>query len=99
MKTLQMQANRLGLSTDMLFAWKAYLAKLYGSLIPSLKPSDQSGDRKATSFSPVIVLLSLPYSSTELDHIATMIAGIHPPLTGSSSMSQSMVFLSPKNRY
>eukprot|EP00731_Ephydatia_muelleri_P031980 Em0023g487a len=41
-KTLRLQADRLGLSTDMLFAWKAYLAKLYGALIPSLKPSDQS---------------------------------------------------------
>ncbi|KAL5457345.1 hypothetical protein EMCRGX_G034594 [Ephydatia muelleri] len=41
-KMLQLQADRVGLSTDMLFAWKAYLAKLYGALIPSLKPSDQS---------------------------------------------------------
>ena len=47
-KTLQLQAERLGLSTDMLFAWKAYLTKLYGSLVPSLEPSDQSGDWNPT---------------------------------------------------
>lgn len=41
-KTLQSQADKIGLSTDMLFAWKAYLSKLYGYLVASLKPSDQS---------------------------------------------------------